>query len=155
MFRGVIPAHRRGGRFPFVRKRVEAPRSFSFVFVMQSTYPFGVTFARGCGEAPRAFPLYLRLKSINQVSQKATPSSMMPFPSTITLLRPRGLEGGFLCRKDKPSWLRQISMMLARLEVGGASCRQVKSGRRYPASPPYGVLPKFSPSFPTPADRFP
>jgi hypothetical protein len=30
-------------------------------------------------------------------------------PSTVALLRPRGLEGGFLCRKDKPSWLRQIS----------------------------------------------
>jgi len=43
--------------------------------------------------------------------------------------------GGYLCRKDEPSWLRQISTS----EVG-ASCRQVESGRRcsvHCASSPY------------------
>jgi len=57
-----------------------------------------------------------------------------------------GFKGRFLCRKDKPSWLRQISTS----EVGdrGGELWEVESGRHCPAhcaSSPCGVYPNPSP----------
>jgi hypothetical protein len=67
-----------------------------------------------------------------------------------------GLEEGFLCRKDKPSWLRQISTS----EVGdrGGELQVVRkwsswSGALREIS--LRSLLKFSSSLPTPADRLP
>jgi hypothetical protein len=67
-----------------------------------------------------------------------------------------GLEGGFLCRKDKPSWLRQISTS----EVGdrGGELQVVRKRSLWSGALRelfLRSLLKSSPSFPTPADRLP
>jgi hypothetical protein len=63
-----------------------------------------------------------------------------------------GLEGGLLCRKDKPSWLRQIST--SEVEDQGVRSKVVVVVRHIARA----LLVEFTqilPSFPTPANRFP
>jgi len=69
-----------------------------------------------------------------QQSQKTTPSSV-PFSGTVGHGALR--EGSFV--KDKPPWLRQIS--ISKVRGRGGICGQVKSGRRCPASSPCAFNP--------------
>jgi hypothetical protein len=77
--------------------------------------------------------------------KKQLPPPRCPFPSTVALLRLRRPRGRVLCRKDKPSWLRQISTS----EVGiGEIGRKWRIARALLAEFTYTL-----PSFPAPPFR--
>jgi len=77
---------------------------------------------------------------------------MVPFPSIVALLRPRGPRGRVPLSRDKPSWPRQIST--SGVEGRGGRSKVVVVARRIARA----LLAEFTQtphSFLTPANRFP